>query len=121
LGETHNGSTGARTRLIGGARRRRLRADELLESALRRGKRSDFADRTFIRPLEQLLAACNEQADLSGLGARALRIDVLRWLRNPLYLEGIEAGCPSVLARPALMGPAHTKNRTARATSSDHH
>jgi hypothetical protein len=83
-----------------GARSRPLRADELLESALKRGKRRDFADRTFIRPFEHLLRACNEEADLSAFGARALRIDVLRCLRTVLQFDTMEATRPSILERP---------------------
>jgi len=98
--DTHNENTGVRTRLVGGTRRRPLRADELLESALSRGKRRDFADRSFIRPFERLLEACNEEADLSVFGTRALRIDVLRCLRNLLHFDEIEAAWPSVLSRP---------------------
>ena len=77
-----------------------LRADELLASALSRARRRDFADPSFIRPLEQLLEACNDEADLSPFGRRALRIDVLRCLRNLLHFDEIEAACPSVLTRP---------------------
>src|SRR5580658_5921333 len=77
-----------------------LRADELLASALSRARRRDFADPSFIRPLEQLLEACNDEADLSPFGRRALRIDVLRCLRNLLHFDEIEADCPSVLTRP---------------------
>jgi len=87
-------------RLVGYPRRRPLLAVELLESALKRGKRRDFADRSFVRPFEQLLNACNEEADLSVLGVRALRIDVLRCLRNVLQFDQIEEVCPSVLSRP---------------------
>src|SRR6516225_2333574 len=100
MADTHNEFVDARHRLNGGTRRRLLRADELLESALRRRKRRDFADRSFIRPFEHLLKACNEEADLSVFGVRALRVDVLRCLRNLLYFDEIEADCPSVLARP---------------------
>jgi hypothetical protein len=96
--DTPNEYLGARARLV--TRRRPLRADELLASALSRGKRHDFADRSFIRPLEQLLEACNEEADLSALGRRALKLDVLRCLRNLLYFDEIEAACPAVLTRP---------------------
>jgi Sulfotransferase family len=100
MGDTHNESLGAARRLPGRLRRRPLRAGELLESALKRGRRRDFADRSFIRPFERLLQACNEEADLSLFGVRALRIDVLRCLRNLLYFDEIEASCPAVLARP---------------------
>jgi sulfotransferase family protein len=100
MGDTHNEHIGARTRLVGGPRRHPLRAGELLESALKRGKRHEFADGSFIRPFERLLEACNEEADLSGLGVRALRIDVLRCLRNLLRFDEVEAASPCVLSRP---------------------
>lgn len=98
--DTPNEYIGARRRLLGSARRRPLRAAELLESALKRGKRRDFADRSFIRPFEHLLQACNDEADLSAFGVRALRIDVLRCLRTQLHFDEIEAAWPQVLARP---------------------
>src|SRR5215468_9137757 len=100
MADTHNEFIGARESVKHSARRGSLRADELLESALRRRKRRDFADRSFIRPFEYLLKACNEEANLSVFGVRALRVDVLRCLRNLLYFDEIEADFPSVLARP---------------------
>jgi hypothetical protein len=100
MGETPEEYSGARTMLGPSALRRALRPDELLESALSRARRHDFADRSFVRPLEQLLAACNEEADLSALGSRALRLDVLRCLRNLLQFDEIEADDPCVLSRP---------------------
>jgi hypothetical protein len=84
---------------VAAAPARVLRAEELLGSALRWGRR-DFADRSFVRALEQLVDACNEEADLSGFGARALTTDVLRCLRNLLLFDEIEAAFPSVLSRP---------------------
>ena len=100
MGNTHNEYIGARGRFVGSTCRSPLRAAELLESALKRGKRRDFADPSFIRPFEQLLRACNEEADLSAFGVRALRIDVLRCLRNLLHFDEIEAAWPSILSRP---------------------
>jgi hypothetical protein len=100
MADTHDEFLGARQSLKRSAPRRVPHADELLESALRRRKRRDFADRSFIRPFQHLLQACNEEADLSVFGVRALRVDVLRCLRNLLYFDEIEADCPSVLARP---------------------
>jgi len=76
-----------------------LRADELLQSALRWRQR-DFTDRSFVRGLEHLVEACNEEADLSAFGARALKVDVLRSLRNLLEFDAMEAVCPAVLSRP---------------------
>jgi hypothetical protein len=81
-------------------RARLPRADELLELALKRGRRRDFADRSFIRPFECLLEACNAEANLSALGIRALKVDVLRFLRNLLRFDEFEVACPSVLSRP---------------------
>jgi hypothetical protein len=100
MADTHNEFVGAGQSLNGSSRRRLLRADELLESALRRRRRRDFSDRSFIRPFEHLLKSCNEEADLSVFGVRALRVDVLRCLRTLLSFDEIEADCPSVLARP---------------------
>jgi hypothetical protein len=53
-----------------------------------------------VRPFERLLEACNAEADLSLFGIRALRVDVLRFLRNLLRFEEFEDAFPSVLSRP---------------------
>ena len=100
MAETRSERDAVRTRLIRATRPRLPRADELLDLALKRGRRRDFADRSFIRPFERLLEACDAEADLSLLGIRALRVDVLRFLRNLLRFEEFEAACPSVLSRP---------------------
>jgi hypothetical protein len=89
----------ARLSFVAGNRGRVLRAEELLESALR-WQRRDFADRTFVRALEHLVEACNEEADLSVIGVRALKSDVLRCLKNLLQFDEMEAVYPSVLSRP---------------------
>jgi hypothetical protein len=80
--------------------RRALRADELLHSALKGCRRASFSDVSFVRPLERLIEACHEEADLSALGMRALRIDIMRCLRNLLRFDALEDQSPSVLARP---------------------
>jgi hypothetical protein len=100
MAETRSERDAVRTGLIRTTRPRLPRADELLDLALKRGRRRDFADRSFIRPFERLLEACDAEADLSLLGIRALRVDVLRFLRNLLRFEDFEAACPSVLSRP---------------------
>ena len=81
-------------------RRPRLLTDELLGSALHRARRHGFGDYSFISPLRCLLEACHDEADLSRFGACALRMDVLRSLRNLLRFEKVESACPSVLSRP---------------------
>lgn len=77
-----------------------LEADSLLESALRASGRPDFASRAFVPALKRLLAACNQEANLSSLGTLALRHDVLRCLRNLLRFDELEESSPAVLAAP---------------------
>jgi hypothetical protein len=93
---------GVSSRRITGSGRPPLRAYELLARALERAKRRDFANHSFVQPLEQLLSACNEEASLSLFGARALKIDVLRCLRNLLHFDAVEDACPSIVARPIV-------------------
>lgn len=76
-----------------------LRVEALLESALR-GSQRDFADRSFVHALERLIDSCNQEADLSVFGVRALQVDIVRCLRNLLQFEQVEAAYPSVLTRP---------------------
>jgi len=76
-----------------------LRARDLLQAALASARRRQFSDFSFARPLECLVEACNEEADLSALGARAVRIDILRCLKNLLRFDALEAACPAVLTR----------------------
>ena len=52
-----------------------LNVEELLGSAMT-WRRRDFADRSFVHALEHLVESCNEEADLSIFGVRALKIDV---------------------------------------------
>jgi hypothetical protein len=99
MADTRSEHNGICTRLVRGTRPRLPCADELLDLALKRGRRRDFVDRSFTRPFERLLEACNAEADLSMLGIRALRVDVLRFLRNLLLFDEFEAACPSVLQR----------------------
>lgn len=100
MGDTHKACMDGSGKVLWCVRRGSLQAAELLESALKRAKRPGFADHSFVTPLEHLLEACNEEADLSLLGARALRIDILRCLRTLLHFEEIEAARPAVLSRP---------------------
>jgi len=78
---------------------RALRAEDLLESALKRARRRSFSDRSFVRSLEHLIEACLEEADLSTFGIRALRIDIMRCLKNLLRFDALEDAHPAVLAR----------------------
>jgi Sulfotransferase family len=95
---THREYVGVRAKPVQGTRR--LHADELLERAVSRTGRRDFADRSFVPHLEHLLDACNDEADLSALGVRAVKIDVVRCLRNLLRFDEVEEAYRSVLSRP---------------------
>ena len=77
-----------------------LDAGELLERAIGRAGGRDFADRTFVTPLQRLMASCDEESDLNALGRRAVRFEVLRSLRNLLMLERRERAAPMLLSRP---------------------
>jgi hypothetical protein len=88
------------TGLVIGGTRGALRAEDLLQSALKRARRESFSDASVLRSLERLIEACNEEADLSTLGMRALRIDIMRCLKNLLRFDALEDDYPSVLTRP---------------------
>ncbi|HEX4369767.1 MAG TPA: sulfotransferase [Rhizomicrobium sp.] len=70
-----------------------------MDLALRRAGRNDFSDRSFIEPLTRLLAAYEQEADLSRFGRRAVHFDVLRCLANLLRLDEAEDADPSIVAR----------------------
>lgn len=77
-----------------------LDAGELLETAIGRAHGRDFADRSFVTPLQRLMASCDEESDLNTLGRRAVRFEILRSLRNLLMLERRERAAPMLRSRP---------------------
>ncbi|HKD48367.1 MAG TPA: sulfotransferase [Rhizomicrobium sp.] len=77
-----------------------LDADQLMEMALRRARRHNFSDLSFMEPLRQLLNAYEQEADLSQFGRHAVRFDMLRCLTNLLLLDEAEETDPSIVARP---------------------
>ncbi len=80
--------------------REELDADHLMEMALRRARRRNFSDQSFVEPLRRLLSAYEQESDLSRFGRRAVTFDVLRCLANLLRLDEAEAADPSIVARP---------------------
>jgi sulfotransferase family protein len=66
---------------------RRLIPDDLIETAKRRTGLHDFGDDDFPEPLARLLESCWRDARLNVIGNIALRSDVLRILRNRLFLQ----------------------------------
>ena len=75
-------------------------AEILIDNALRRARRAKFSDLAFVRPLNLLLKAYAEEADLSLFGRYATRWDLERCLANLLRLDMAEEESPQILARP---------------------
>src|SRR5882762_1182920 len=75
-------------------------AEILIDKALKRAGRAKFSDLSFVRPLNVLLKAYAEEADLSLFGRYATRFDLERCLTNLLRLDMAEEENPSILARP---------------------
>ena len=72
---------------------------ELVDTALKRAGRARFSDCSFIRPLNVLLKAYTEEADLSWFGRHATRFDLERSLANLLRLDLAEEENPAIPAR----------------------
>jgi hypothetical protein len=78
-----------------------LSADELIALARRRTGLTEFGETAFLEPLQKLLRACYEDANLSLVGRAATRWDVVRFLSNLLRLFDEEQRAPEILAGPA--------------------
>jgi len=74
-------------------------AEKLITKALRRAGRSNFSDLSFVQPLNRLLKAYAEEADLSFFGRHATLCDLNRCLTNLLRLDAAEEEAPSILSR----------------------
>ena len=73
--------------------------EKLIRKALRRAGRSSFSDLSFVQPLNRLLKAYAEEADLSFFGRLATLGDLNRCLANLLRLDAAEEEDPSILSR----------------------
>jgi Sulfotransferase family len=80
--------------------RRPPSAEYLIAQAQRRSGLVDFGDIPFERPLQILLNACGEEADLSLFGGAAIRWDTVRFLSNLLRLREEEKRTPEILNQP---------------------
>jgi hypothetical protein len=78
----------------------RLDADELLASALRRARRSEFRDTSFVPALRLLLDCYKREAALNVFGRHAAKWDALRCLSNLLRFEAEEERDDSILRAP---------------------
>jgi len=74
-----------------------LDADELIGLAQRRTGLVDFGSTPFDEPLQNLLRACREEAELSLFGRFATRWDAVRFLSNLLRLREEEKRAPQIL------------------------
>ena len=74
-----------------------LRADELIARARQRTGLVDFGCTPFQEPLQNLLRACREEAELSLFGRLATHWDVVRFLSNLLRLREEERRAPKIL------------------------
>lgn len=80
--------------------RQAIGAEELLAAALKRARRKAFDDPSFVLPLQRLIASCNAEGDLNGLGRGAVKFEIRRSLHNLLEFERRERENPALLARP---------------------
>jgi hypothetical protein len=74
-----------------------LSATKLITRAQRRMNLVDFGPTQFQEPLEKLLRACREEAELSLLGRFVTRWDAMRFLSNLLRLREEERRAPEIL------------------------
>src|SRR6516165_7141338 len=74
-----------------------LRADQLIARARRRTRLVDFGSTAFQEPLQNLLRACREEAELSLFGRFATHWDAVRFLSNLLRLRDEERRAPKIL------------------------
>jgi hypothetical protein len=77
-----------------------LEVEPMIAAALKRAGRDGFNDRSFLNPLKRLIASCNTESDLNGLGRNAVKFEIRRSLRNLLEFERREQDDPAVLSRP---------------------
>ncbi|MGH8301389.1 MAG: sulfotransferase family protein [Steroidobacteraceae bacterium] len=86
--------------VLGRGRAPALDAAQMLAAALKRSRCDAFGDSSFVLPLQRLIASCNVESDLNGLGCNAVRFEIRRSLHNLLEFERHEHRNPEVLARP---------------------
>ena len=77
-----------------------LSAEQLIALARRRTGLTEFGETAFLDPLQKLLRACYEDANLSVVGRAATRWDVVRFLSNLLRLFDEEERVPEILVVP---------------------
>ncbi len=87
-----------------GFRRKLPSAEELMRIAAKSAGRTGFSDSSFIEPLNRLLAAYENEADLSLFGWFAVKWDVSRCLANLLRFDEEEEHSPHIV-RTSVKSP----------------
>ncbi|MGH8169853.1 MAG: hypothetical protein ACRETJ_04875, partial [Steroidobacteraceae bacterium] len=59
--------------VLGRGRAPALDAAQMRAAALKRSRCDAFGDYSFVLPLQRLIASCNAESDLNGLGCNAVR------------------------------------------------
>ena len=85
---------------VGHGKEPAIEAEVLLAAALKRARRKEFDDPSFVPPLQRLIASCNAESDLNRLGRNAVKFEIRRSLHNLLEFERRERDNPEVLDRP---------------------
>lgn len=77
-----------------------LGMDSLLAAAARETGLSDFGDPFFRQPLSTLLESLESDAGLTTIGRMGVRGELIRSLKNRLYMTDVCKGAPEILAGP---------------------
>jgi hypothetical protein len=80
--------------------RRRLSLTDILDSARRWTKLSDWGDERFQEPLGVLLESLEDDAQLNSLGRLLIRINCIHFVSNRLRVQRFLKDHPEVLAEP---------------------
>ena len=79
-----------------------LNPDTLIATAKKETGLSDFGDEHFIEPMQLMIRALEEEADLNPVGRFMNRANILRLLKSRLYAEDLLARHPEILEREIL-------------------
>ena len=76
-----------------------LEPNALLARARRETGLQDFGDETFLQPMQGLIHALQEEADLNPVGRFIHRANILRLLKHRLYVQDLLQRHPQILRR----------------------
>ncbi len=76
-----------------------LDRDNLLTAARKQTGLQDFGDESFLDPMQRLIAALENEADLNPVGRFMNRTNILRLLKHRLYAQDLLTRHPEILQR----------------------